>query len=580
MEEFKKLGLSENTIKALEKKGYTKPTTIQAQVIPLLLKGEKDVIGQSQTGTGKTASFALPILERIEENSKTVQAIILTPTRELAIQVAGEIISLKGGKRVNVLAVYGGSAIDPQIKELKRGVDIVVGTPGRVMDLQKRGKLKLNNISYAVLDEADEMLNMGFVDDIKAILENTPKEKSMLLFSATMPKPILKIAKQYMREHEIFEVEKSQVTTNTVKQIYYNISARDRVEGIRRIIDYYVDFYGIIFCNTKSSVDTVTHQLAKMDYKAASLHGDITQSQREKILQQFRNKQINILVATDVAARGIDVNDLTHVINFSLPQSPESYVHRIGRTGRAGKEGISITFVIPSEARKLGFLEKVNSCKLEKQILPSGKDVIAHKEDQVKVIIQNILNSKNKSAKYDLMAEELLKEHSPEKIISAILKYSFKHELDSINYKDIKEPEPSRGGSSRSGSSNYRRGGSDRRGGQRGDRRSNSRSGRSDRRSSDRSGFRGDDRNRRSSSNREPRHSSERSSRTPDERKSSSSYKNNSQNNRKPRSDNRSDSRHRQEQDSTRKPSGNRSFSKDNSNKKTFTKKRSFNKSR
>lgn len=453
MEEFIKLGLSENTIRALVKKGFTTPTTIQSQVIPLLLKGEKDVIGQSQTGTGKTASFGLPILERIEENSKTVQAIILTPTRELAMQVAGEIISLKGDKKVHIISVYGGSAIDPQIKDLRRGVDIVVGTPGRVKDLQKRGVLKLNNIKYAVLDEADEMLNMGFVDDIKEILEKSPKEKTMLLFSATMPKPILKIAKEYMREHEIFEVEKSQVTVNTVEQIYYNISAKDRIEGIRRIIDYYVDFYGIIFCNTKSSVDTVAHKLAEMNYNAAAIHGDITQSQREKILQDFRNKKITILVATDVAARGIDVTNLSHVVNFSLPQSPETYVHRIGRTGRAGNKGISVTFVIPSESRKLGMLERINNCKLEKHTLPSAKDVIAHKEEQVKTIIKDMLENSGKTEKYEAMAKELLDIHEPLKVVSAILKYSFKHDLDSIRYKDISEPAPSRGGSRGSGRS-------------------------------------------------------------------------------------------------------------------------------
>ncbi|MBN1175667.1 DEAD/DEAH box helicase [Candidatus Woesearchaeota archaeon] len=595
MEEFKKLGLSDNTVKALEKKGYTTPTTIQARVIPLLLEGKKDVVGQSQTGTGKTASFALPILERIKENSKTVQAIILTPTRELAMQVAGEIISLKGDKKVFVLPIYGGSPIDPQIKQLKQGVDIVVGTPGRVIDLQKRGVLKLNNIQYAVLDEADEMLNMGFVDDIKEILENSPKEKSMLLFSATMPTPILKIAKEYMKEHEIIEIEKSQITTNTIQQIYYDISAKDRIEGIRRIIDYYVDFYGIIFCNTKSSVDMVTQKLVSMDYSAASLHGDITQSQREKILQQFRNKQINILVATDVAARGIDVNDLSHVINFSLPQSPESYVHRIGRTGRAGKTGISITLVIPSESRKLSLLEKVNNCKLEKHKLPSAKEVIAHKEEQVKTLIQNIINDdSSKSEKYNLMAKELLEEHSPMKIVSALLKYNFKHDLDTIRYKDIAEPAPSRGGSSRSGNSGgFRR---DRRDG--GDRRgfsSRSDRPRGDRRSEGRSNFRSNDRERRTSDDKpgfKPRgdrpQRSDRPSKSNDRpQRSSPDRRVNQRNDRTPRSESRgprfeksknnSNRESGRSQSRDRKPNNkgaNRPPQRDSSSKKSFSKKR------
>ena len=390
MEEFRKLGLSEKTIKILEKKGYTHPTAIQAKAIPLLLEGKKDVVGQSQTGTGKTAVFALPIIEKIDERSRTVQAIILTPTRELAIQVAKEIDSLKGDKKINILCVYGGSSINDQRAKLKKGIDIVVGTPGRIMDLQRRNSLKLDNIKYAVLDEADEMLNMGFVDDIKTILENTPEEKKMLLFSATMPRPILKIAKTYMRDYEIFEVEQAQIITETVEQIYYDINAKDRLEGIKRIVDFYIDFYGIIFCNTKATVDTLTQQLTKLNYHAAALHGDITQGQREKILQQFRNKHIKILVATDVAARGIDVNDLTHVINYSLPQSPESYVHRIGRTGRAGKKGISITLVIPSEKRTLKFVEKINKCTILKQKLPSAKEIIKHKEAQIKTIIKNI----------------------------------------------------------------------------------------------------------------------------------------------------------------------------------------------
>ncbi len=442
MEEFRKLGLSESTVKALERKGFTKPTSIQARVIPILLEGKKDVVGQSQTGTGKTASFALPILERLTKLNRSVQAIVLTPTRELAIQVAKEIDSLRGDQSVNVLAVYGGSGIDQQIKKLKSGIDIVVGTPGRVMDLQRRNALKLNNIQYAVLDEADEMLNMGFVDDIETILQNTPKEKNMLLFSATMPNAILKIAKKYMKDYEFVESEETQVITETVEQLYYDISAKDRVEGIRRVIDYYSDFHGIIFCNTKSSVDTVTNQLLKMDYSAASLHGDITQSQREKILQQFRDKKIKALIATDVAARGIDVNNLTQVINFSLPQSPESYVHRIGRTGRAGKTGIAITFIMPSERQRLSSVERVNNCKLKKAEVPSAKEIIQHKEFLIKDVIRSIIAAnKGKDSKYDLMADELLNLYDAKDALSAVLKYSFKNELDTSTYKKLSKPQ-------------------------------------------------------------------------------------------------------------------------------------------
>ncbi|MEA3429943.1 MAG: DEAD/DEAH box helicase [Nanoarchaeota archaeon] len=473
MEEFKQLGLSDNVIEVLKKKGFTKPTTIQVKVIPLLLEGEKDVVGQSQTGTGKTASFALPILERIKERSKTVQAIILTPTRELALQVSQEIDSLKGNKNIRILSVYGGASIGPQRQKLKDGVDIVVGTPGRVMDLQRRRSLKLDDIKYAVLDEADEMLNMGFVEDIETILQHTPKDKKMLLFSATMPKPILKIAKRYMHEYEFIEVEKAHVVTKNVEQIYYDINPKDRVEALKRIIDNNLDFHGIVFCKTKAEVDVLSNQLVKMSYGVAGLHGDIAQNQREKILQQFRKKHVNVLVATDVAARGIDVNDLTHVINYSLPQSPQLYVHRIGRTGRAGKKGIAITFVIPSEKRKLVFVERTNNCKLIKQKLPSAKDIIKHKEAQIKTIIKNIIDATaGKASKYKLMAKELLEEHDSHEVVAAVLKYSLKHELDFNSYRDISEPKPSRH-SSNSGRGGFRRGRSSRSGKSRSKNRSN-----------------------------------------------------------------------------------------------------------
>ncbi len=457
MEEFKRLGLSDKSIRALQKKGFTTPTNVQIKVIPLLLEGKKDIVGQSQTGTGKTASFALPILEKIKENSRTVQVIVLVPTRELALQVAQEISSLKGDRNIKVLSVYGGAPIGPQIQKLREGVDIVVGTPGRVMDLQRRNSLKLDSINYAVLDEADEMLNMGFVEDIEDILQNTPKEKSMLLFSATIPKPILRIAEKYMRTYELIEIEKTQVITKNVEQIYYDINSKDRLDCIKRIIDYYPDFHGIIFCNTKLVVDTLTSQLTNMGYSVAALHGDITQGQREKILQEFRKKHIKVLVATDVAARGIDINDLTHVINYSLPQSPESYVHRIGRTGRAGKKGISITLVIPSEKRKLSFVERINKCTITKQKIPSPHDIIKNREAQIKELLNKMISSNaGKSSKYNSMAEDLLKDHPPGEVISAILRYSFKNELDQGSYKEISEPAKN---SSDSQKGNFRRGG-------------------------------------------------------------------------------------------------------------------------
>lgn len=441
MEEFKKLGLSDNAIQVLKKKGFTSPTAIQKKVIPLLLEGKKDIVGQSQTGSGKTAGFALPLLEKIKTHSKIIQAVVLTPTRELAIQVAQEIDSLKWNNEIKVLSVYGGASIEHQIQHLKQGVDIVVGTPGRMMDLQRRRCLVLNNVNYVVLDEADEMLNMGFVDDIETILKNTPKNRTMLLFSATIPKPIIKIAEKYMRNYVLIEIEKTQIITRDIEQIYYDINRNDKIEGLRRIIDYYIDFHGIVFCNTKMEVDSMTQQLTQMGYHVAALHGDIAQNQREKILKQFRERYVNVLVATDVAARGIDVNDLTHVINYSLPQSPQVYVHRIGRTGRAGKKGIAVTFVIPSEKGKLKFIERAHNCKIIKKELPSAEDIIKNKEAQIKTIIETALDTnEGESSKYRQMAKELLKEHNPEEVISAVLKYGFKHELDSSTYKNISEP--------------------------------------------------------------------------------------------------------------------------------------------
>ena len=437
---FEDLGLSDKTIEILKKRGYEKPTVIQARAIPLLLEGKKDIVGQSQTGTGKTASFALPILERIKGHSKTVQAIILTPTRELALQVSKEIDSLKTNQGIRVLAVYGGAPIGAQISKLKSGVDIIVGTPGRIMDLQRRKYLKLDNIKYAVLDEADEMLNMGFVEDIETILENSPIDKTMLLFSATMPRQIMNIAKKYMREYELIEVDTSQATIDTVEQIYYELNNQDKFEALRRIFDYYPNFHGIVFCNTKATVDSLAQQLNRMGYKTSALHGDVTQSQREKILQQFKNKYITILVATDVAARGIDVNDLTHVINYSFPQSPEAYVHRIGRTGRAGKQGISATFVVPAERKKLVFIERVNKCRINKRTLPSANQIIANKEVKIRTLIKDsIVENDGKLSKYSSLADELLQEHSPNDVIAAILKHSFKNDLEIDSYKAISD---------------------------------------------------------------------------------------------------------------------------------------------
>jgi len=438
MKTFDQLGLSEETLLVLKKKGFESPTPIQEQAIPALLAGEKDIIGQAQTGTGKTAAFGLPIIERLDKNKRAVQALILTPTRELAVQVAEEIHSLKGKKKISIIPIYGGQSIDIQLRHLRKGVDIVVGTPGRVIDHIKRKTLKLEEIDYLVLDEADEMLNMGFLEDVQEIMASTPKEKQTLLFSATMPNEILRVAKKYMRDYDVIKVTSGGLTATKTDQIYFEVSNNNKFEALCRIIDIEKDFYGLVFCRTKRDVDDVANHLSGRGYDADALHGDISQPQREKILAKFKKNTINILVATDVAARGIDVNNLTHVINFALPQDPESYVHRIGRTGRAGKEGIAITFVTPAEYRRLQMIKRETKSDIRKEQLPNVAQVIKTKRDRIKTDIQEIAENLVESAHTEL-ALELLEDNEPAEIIAALLQYSFRDELDAKNYREIEE---------------------------------------------------------------------------------------------------------------------------------------------
>ncbi len=439
LEGFAALGLSEKTIKALAKKGFEEPSPIQALTIPVLLKGEKDVVGQAQTGTGKTAAFGLPILEMIDKSNGNVRAIVLAPTRELAIQVAEEINSFANGRKLKIVPVYGGQSIELQIRQLKKGVDIVVGTPGRVQDLIDRKVLKLDKLEYFILDEADEMLNMGFVEDIEKILESTNKDKRMLFFSATMPKEILKIAENHMRkDYEILKVEAKELTTNLTDQIYFEVKQKDKFEALCRIIDLEPEFYGIVFCRTKNDVNELTGKLNDRGYDAGELHGDITQKHREVTLNRFKAKKLSILVATDVAARGIDVNDLTHVVNYAIPQEAESYVHRIGRTGRAGKEGTAITFMTPSEYKKLLQIKRITKTDIRKEKLPEIKDVILSRKHRIIENITNILQEGNLNGFLD-MAKDLLKEGSPEDIVASLLKSAYEDVLDTSNYNEIEE---------------------------------------------------------------------------------------------------------------------------------------------
>ncbi len=439
MEKFRALGLSENVISALEKKGWEVPSPIQEKTIPLLLSGVKDIVGQAQTGTGKTAAFGLPLIERLDDNNKNVQALILCPTRELAIQVGEEINSYKGEKKFSILPVYGGQSYVIQERGLKRGSQIVVGTPGRIRDLIDKKTLKLDHVTHVVLDEADEMLNMGFEEEVREILKSVPAERRMLLFSATMPAQILRLAKNFMKDYDLVEMKSEQVTTALTEQIYFEVRESERFEALSRIIDVEPDFYGIIFCRTKIETDQVAHKLNDRGYEAEAMHGDISQSQRELIIKKFKAKKATILVATDVAARGIDVNDLTHVINYNLPQDPEAYVHRIGRTGRAGKQGTAITFITPHEFRELLFIQKIARATIKKEKVPTVQDVIAKKRSRIKSDIIELIDS-GEYQEYATMAHELIDEgQTAERIVAALLKYTFKDELNEQSYREISE---------------------------------------------------------------------------------------------------------------------------------------------
>lgn len=434
---FQQLGLSDEVLAVLKKKGFESPTAIQRLAIPVLLSESCDLIGQAQTGTGKTAAFGLPIIERLEVNKGSVGAIVLVPTRELALQVADEIASLRPNPSFAVGVVYGGQSINEQIRRLRKGLDLVVGTPGRVLDLLRRGDLKIDNVSWVVLDEADEMLNMGFIEDIEAILEHTPAERRTLLFSATMPDRIAKLSRKYMRDPRTVQTERTQLTASLTDQIYFEVTEGDKFDALTRIIDIELDFYGMVFCRTRVDVDSLTSKLIERGYSAEGLHGDISQQIREKTMNRFRKKHINILVATDVAARGIDISDLTHVINYSLPQDPEAYVHRIGRTGRAGKQGTAITFITPSESRRLKFFEKATKTSIRKEVLPAASDIVEVKKERIKDELYEIVRS-GSYADYLGMAEDILEKNSPEVSLAALLKMAFKSQLEVSSYPEIR----------------------------------------------------------------------------------------------------------------------------------------------
>ena len=446
--DFSTLGLSEQMLEAVRAKGFETPTSIQRLTIPRLLSGENDIIAQSQTGTGKTAAFGLPILQQIEHSTEGVQSIILVPTRELAVQAAEELLSFNAGRRLSITAIYGGAAISEQLRRLSRGVDIVVGTPGRVLDHIRRGTLKLDKVRFLVLDEADEMLNMGFVEDVEEIMSHTSDDRRVLLFSATMPERIVRLSEAYMRNTEMLRIESQHLTVDLTNQIYFEVREADKFDAMTRIIDIESDFYGIVFCRTKIGVDEVATRLAAQGYSAEGLHGDVSQVQREKILRKFRDKAVNILVATDVAARGIDVSNLSHVINYSLPQDSESYVHRIGRTGRAGRQGTAITFISGAELRRFNWMMRDIKADIKRETLPSPQDIVAMKRAKIKDDLQEIVEGEA-FGDYADMAAELLEAYAPDVALGALLRLAFRSELDQSNYPEIRSFSVDRKGKTR-----------------------------------------------------------------------------------------------------------------------------------
>ncbi len=363
---FKDLPISKETLKAIQKKGFKHPTEVQELSIPIIYQG-KDLIAQAQTGTGKTAAFGIPIVDKVDPKKKKIQALILVPTRELAIQVAKEIKDLGKEKKIFVLAVYGGKSIQHQIKFLKNGKDVViVGTPGRVKDLIERGILKLDNVEMFVLDEADRMLDMGFIDDIEFIFEKTPKNKQTLLFSATMPPAIKRLAERFLKpDYEIIRVKPEEVTVDRIKQVAYRVDEKMQFSKLKESLEEMQDSKAIIFTETKKGADELADRLKREGFNANAIHGDFSQAKREKVLRDFRNSKLKILVATDVAARGLDIKDVDVVYNYSLPRDVESYIHRIGRTGRAGREGIAISIMNPSQDRLFSIIKKKTNANIE-----------------------------------------------------------------------------------------------------------------------------------------------------------------------------------------------------------------------
>ena len=459
MNKFEQLGLSESLLKAILDLGFENPTEVQEKAIPLLLEKDIDLVALAQTGTGKTAAFGFPVIQKIDANNRNTQALILSPTRELCLQITNEIKNYsKYEKGINVVAVYGGASITEQARDIKRGAQVIVATPGRMQDMINRGLVNISQINYCILDEADEMLNMGFYEDIVNILSTTPDEKSTWLFSATMPAEVARIAKQFMHDPIEITVGTKNSGSATVSHEYYLVNARDRYEALKRLADCNPDIFSVVFCRTKRDTQAVAEKLIEDGYNAAALHGDLSQAQRDGVMKSFRGRQIQMLVATDVAARGIDVDNITHVVNYQLPDEIETYNHRSGRTGRAGKLGTSIVIVTKSELRKISSIERIIKQKFEEKTIPSGIEIceiqllhlankikdteVDHEIDNYLPAINNVLESLSK--------EELIKKMVSVEFNRFINYYKKTRDLSSqssgLERRDDREPRENNNG--------------------------------------------------------------------------------------------------------------------------------------
>lgn len=428
---FEDLGLRPEILQALNDLGFEKPTPIQEQAIPELLNDRRDLVGLAQTGTGKTAAFGLPLIQLTEFGKKHIQGLVIAPTRELGMQIASDLKNFtKHIKGAKIATIYGGASIDKQAKEIKDGAQIVVATPGRLMDMIKRRIIKLSDVKVVVLDEADEMLNMGFKEDIDSILETTPMGRNVWLFSATMPKEVAKIAKNYMSNPFEVTVGTKNTTATNLKHIFYTIKERDRYPALKRILDFHPDIYGVIFCRTKRATQEVADKLMHDGYNAEPLHGDLSQAQRDAVMQKFRKRTLQMLVATDVAARGIDVNDITHVVNYNLPEDVENYTHRSGRTARAGKFGISIAFASAKDLGKIKAIERVIGKEFEKGEIPSGNEVC---KQQLFYFVDKAINIEVKEEEIGEFLPAIMeqfKDLEKEEIIKRFVSTEFNHLLE------------------------------------------------------------------------------------------------------------------------------------------------------